>query len=114
MKAIQFRNPQSNICRYFWAETNVQIRMKAKIKKLSIFENKKYFESRSKEKNALAISSMQSKKIDSYDQVKINYQDAYENQDLSLCPQYWGGFSFEPYYFEFWEGNKNRLNKESI
>ena len=87
-KAIQFETHNQISAVIFWAETNVQIRMKAKIKKLSIFENKKYFESRSKEKNALAISSMQSKKIDSYDQVKINYQDAYENQDLSLCPQY--------------------------
>tara|TARA_B100002052_G_C15807137_1_gene564077 strand:- start:659 stop:1255 length:597 start_codon:yes stop_codon:yes gene_type:complete len=113
-KAIQFETHNQISAVIFWAETNVQIRMKAKIKKLSIYENKKYFESRSKEKNALAISSMQSKKIDSYDQVKINYQDAYENQDLSLCPQYWGGFSFEPYYFEFWEGNKNRLNKREV
>ncbi|MDB9816017.1 pyridoxamine 5'-phosphate oxidase, partial [Gammaproteobacteria bacterium] len=24
---------------------------------------------------------------------------------------YWGGFSFEPYYFEFWTGQKFRLNK---
>ena len=113
-KAIQFETHNQISAVIFWAETNVQIRMKAKIKKLSIYENKKYFESRSKEKNALAISSMQSKKIDSYDQVKINYQDAYENKDLSLCPQYWGGFSFEPYYFEFWEGNKNRLNKREV
>ena len=26
-------------------------------------------------------------------------------------PEYWGGFTFTPYYFEFWEGNKNRINK---
>ena len=28
-------------------------------------------------------------------------------------PSYWGGYSFKPYYFEFWEG-QNRLNKRTI
>ena len=29
-------------------------------------------------------------------------------------PQSWGGFSFVPYYFEFWEGHENRLNKRHV
>ena len=29
-------------------------------------------------------------------------------------PDYWGGFKFKPYYFEFWEGHKSRLNKREI
>ena len=32
-------------------------------------------------------------------------------EDLAKCPDYWGGFSFVPYYFEFWEGNESRINK---
>ena len=47
--------------------------MKAKIKKTSNEFNQKYFFDRSEEKNALAISSNQSKTIDSYNQVKENY-----------------------------------------
>ena len=34
-----------------------------------------------------------------------------ENNDLTKCPDYWGGFSFIPFYFEFWEGHESRLNK---
>ena len=45
----------------YWASTNVQIRMKAKIKKTSAEYNQNYFFDRSEEKNALAISSNQSK-----------------------------------------------------
>ena len=26
-------------------------------------------------------------------------------------PTYWGGISFEPFYFEFWTGKKYRLNE---
>ena len=29
-------------------------------------------------------------------------------------PNYWGGFTFIPYYFEFWEGHENRLNKRHV
>ena len=62
-------------------------------------------------KNALAISSSQSNKIESYKQVELNYQKSLDNDKLTDCPDYWGGFSFIPYYFEFWQGHQSRLNK---
>ena len=96
---------------FYWPSINVQIRMKAKIKKTSNAFNKEYFYERSEEKNALAISSNQSKLIDSYNQVKKNYNRSLEIDDLKKCPEYWGGFSFIPYYFEFWEGHESRLNR---
>ena len=52
--------------------------------------------------------------INSYNQVKENYIKSLENDDLKKCPNYWGGFSFTPYYFEFWEGHKSRINKREV
>ena len=98
----------------YWASINVQIRIKAKVKKTSKEFNQKYFFNRSEEKNALAISSNQSKPIDSYDQVIENYNKSLERDDLKKCPEYWGGYSFTPYYFEFWEGNESRINKREV
>ena len=95
----------------YWPSINVQIRMKAEIKKTPNEYNQKYFFDRSEEKNALAISSNQSKPIDSYNQVKENYNKSLKNDDLKKCPEFWGGYSFTPYYFEFWEGHDSRLNK---
>ena len=43
-----------------------------------------------------------------------NYEKSLESDDLTKCPEYWGGFSFTPYYFEFWEGHKSRLNKRDV
>ena len=39
-----------------------------------------------------------------------------EIKDLNLFdrPSNWGGYSFKPYYFEFWEGHKSRLNKRNV
>ena len=98
----------------YWSSINVQVRMKAKIKKTSMEFNQKYFSDRSEDKNALAISSDQSKQIDSYSQVIENYNKTLERYDLKKCPEYWGGYSFIPYYFEFWEGHESRLNKREV
>jgi len=110
-KASSFNSNNQIAALLYWPSINVQIRMRAKIKKTSNEYNQKYFFDRSEEKNALAISSNQSKPIDSYSQVKENYNKSLKNDDLKKCPEFWGGYSFTPYYFEFWEGHESRLNK---
>ena len=113
-KALSFINHNQIAALFYWNTINVQIRMKAKIKKTSDEFNQKYFYGRSEEKNALAISSNQSKPIDSYSQVKENYNKSLKNNDLKKCPVSWGGYSFTPYYFEFWEGHESRINKRLV
>ena len=113
-KASSFNSHNQIAALVYWPSINVQIRMKAKIKKTSNEFNQKYFFDRSEEKNALAISSNQSKPIDSYNQVKENYIKSLKNDDLKKCPEFWGGYSFTPYYFEFWEGHESRLNKREV
>jgi pyridoxamine 5'-phosphate oxidase len=110
-KSIAFNSHNQIAALVYWPSINVQIRMMAKIKTTSNEYNQNYFFDRSEEKNALAISSNQSKLIDSYNQVKENYNKSLKNDDLKKCPDFWGGFSFTPYYFEFWEGHESRLNK---
>lgn len=110
-KSLQFSSHKQISAILFWSEINTQIRMKAYIEKTSKDFSDNYFEKRNKNKNALAISSNQSKKIESYSKVEENYKNTLENKNLSSRPPYWGGFSFIPFYFEFWEGDDNRLNK---
>ena len=113
-KASSFNSNNQIAALVYWPSINIQIRMKAKIKKTSNVFNQNYFFGRSEEKNALAISSSQSKPIDSYSQVKENYNKSLKNNDLKECPKYWGGYSFKPYEIEFWEGNEFRLNKRNL
>jgi len=110
-KASSFNSYDQIAALVYWPIINVQIRMKARIKKTTNEYNQKYFFDRSEKKNALAISSNQSKPIKSYNQVKENYNKSLKNDDLKKCPEFWGGYSFTPYYFEFWEGHESRLNK---
>ena len=113
-KALSFNSHNQIAALLYWPSINVQIRMKAKIKKTVNKYNQKYFFDRSEEKNALAISSSQSKPIESYNKVKENYNKSLKNNDLKKCSEYWGGYSFTPYYFEFWEGHESRLNKREV
>ena len=114
-KASAFNSHDQIAALLYWPSINVQIRMKAKIKRMTDEFNQNYFFDRSEEKNALAISSNQSEQIDSFDAVKDNFYKTLASMDSkSKRPDYWGGYSFTPYYFEFWEGHENRLNQRRV
>lgn len=114
IKAENFKSHDQISALFYWNKTDVQIRLKAKINKTSEIFSDKHFKQRSNKKNALAISSSQSKKIESYENVKEKYDDQLSNKSNIKRPSYWGGYSFYPYYFEFWEGDKSRVNKRTI
>ena len=113
-KSLAFKSHNQVSVNIYWPVINHQIRMKAKISKKDRSYNQAYFLKRSAEKNALAISSDQSKLISSYDLVVKNYNEVKKDMDLKECPEYWGGFVFKPYEIEFWEGNSFRLNKRNM
>ena len=113
-KATSFSSHNQIAALVYWPSINIQIRMKATIKKTSSDLNQKYFFERSEEKNALSISSNQSQPIRSYEQVKENYNKSLKGDNLKECPDYWGGFSFKPYEIEFWKGNQFRLNRRDL
>ena len=113
-KSRQFDSHSQITAIFYWSSINVQIRMKAEIKKASKSFSDNHFKNRAKSKNALAISSNQSKKIDSYESVKKKYEKVLKENSLLRRPHYWGGFSFRPFYIEFWVGDENRLNKREV
>ena len=75
-KSKQIQNHKQISLVFFWSSINIQIRIKAEIRKTSKSYNKEYFNDRSSKKNALAISSMQSQIISSYEEVNKNYLNA--------------------------------------
>ncbi len=113
-KSLQFESNNKILALIYWSSIDVQIRMRARIFKTSNKFSDEYFQNREIEKNALAISSQQSQEISSYNEVIQNHKNVLKNNDLTKRPNFWGGFSFIPHYFEFWEGHKSRLNKREI
>jgi pyridoxamine 5'-phosphate oxidase len=114
-KAIHFRSHDQISALMYWGAINTQIRLKATIQKTSQEFSDYHFQNRSREKNALAISSFQSQPVDSFALVKENFQKSLASMNSHpKRPEYWGGYSFIPYYFEFWQGHKNRLNQRHV
>ncbi len=113
-KDNQFEKCNKISATFYWHKTHTQIRLKAEIKKTDSFFSDKHFLSRDKNKNAIAISSKQSKKINSYDEVVENYKRVLGSKNLFKRPNYWGGYSFTPSYFEFWNGHESRINKRLV
>lgn len=100
---------------FFWNILNIQIRIKFNIKKTEKIFSDEHFKKRSNKKNALAISSMQSKKIVSYENVIEKYNTSFKKiSNETERPLYWGGYTLKPYYFEFWDGHESRINKREV
>lgn len=110
-KALQFASHDQISVLFYWDVLNLQIRIKSKVKKAKPQISDDHFAIRSPEKNLLAIISDQSSEIQSYDDLIKKYSDhKLTLKNFDKRPDYWGGFSFIPYSFEFWTGQKFRLN----
>ena len=111
-KASDFSSNKFISVLFFWQSINLQVRIKAEVFKTSEDFSDKHFSVRELDKNVLAISSRQSQKIESYEMVKENFNKTLDDaSSIKSRPSYWGGFSFKPFEFEFWQGNESRLNK---
>jgi pyridoxamine 5'-phosphate oxidase len=110
-KSKQFEEHNQISALIFWNTINTQIRINGSIKRTDEAFNQLYFSKRMLEKNALAISSNQSKPIASYGHVIAKYKETLNSDSLDICPDYWGGFIFKPTTIEIWKGEENRLNR---
>ena len=114
-KAKNFKYHSQVSALFFWESINAQIRIKATIRKSPIEISDKHFAIRSKDKNALAYISCQSKKITAISSLEQKHKQLLKQKDLTIIrPDYWGGYSFTPYYFEFWHGHDARLNRREV
>jgi len=113
-KSIAFETHNQVSVVIYWECINLQIRIKANIHKSDSDFSDKHFNSRSREKNSIAITSNQSNPIQNFDEVLKNYSNIFESNKSLYRPESWGGYSFTPYYFEFWEGHSSRLNKRDV
>ena len=98
----------------YWSTLDAQVRLKGKISKSPEIVSDEHFRIRDNKKNALSVSSRQSLKVDSYETVLKNYDETLQNYNFEERPKYWGGYSFIPNYFEFWEGHVSRINKRQV
>ena len=111
-KAMEiFANPSvSGI--FYWAEIHRQVRFQGKAKKADAKISDEYFKSRPRGGQLSAWASAQSNIISSREDVTNRIEELdkeYEDKEIPR-PDFWGGFSIEVNYWEFWQGRRNRTH----
>lgn len=106
------RQIENNACvalLFFWQKLQRQVRIEGITQKISTRQSEEYFNSRPLESQFAAMASKQSERLlnrkellDRYEQIK--------KENKPKRPQYWGGYIVVPNYFEFWQGQANRLH----
>lgn len=95
-----------------WHEMARQIRIEGSVEKISPEASDSYFASRPRTSQIGAWVSAQSTVIacrQTLDDLKSMYEARFKNQPIAR-PAHWGGYILRPTYFEFWQGNENRLH----
>ena len=102
---------------FFWPELERQIRLEGKIAKLDGPSSDMYFHSRPKASQIGAWASPQSQVVKSREELEraeTHYNEKFSSKMEIPRPEHWGGYLFEPEYFEFWQGRPNRLHDRII
>tara|TARA_B100000965_G_scaffold124007_2_gene102644 strand:+ start:28411 stop:29010 length:600 start_codon:yes stop_codon:yes gene_type:complete len=107
-----FQNPKASIL-FFWDKINTQIRIEGEISMTESSFSEEHFNQRSYDKNIIAIISKQSSQNEGYEDLVKRYKVAHQKYKKSILerPNNWGGYKFIPDSFEFWFGDKSRINK---
>ncbi len=104
-------NPKACLV-FFWKELERQVRITGLVSKVDEAESDAYFQSRPMESQIGALSSPQSRVIESREWLDAHYELTQKkiNQDSIQRPHYWGGYAVKPVIIEFWQGRRSRLH----
>ncbi|VAW48712.1 Pyridoxamine 5'-phosphate oxidase [hydrothermal vent metagenome] len=108
-------NPKAALL-FFWPELERQVRIEGELIKVSKATSQAYFESRPRDSQLAALSSMQSKEVASRKVLEETFkqnEQTYQEQTIPH-PDHWGGYCLRPNKFEFWQGRPNRLHDRFI
>ncbi len=111
-KAQQIEDNPKACLVFFWKELERQVRITGLVKKVPAEESDSYFHSRPEISRIGAITSPQSRVIESREWIDAQFEK--NNKILAgnhiERPDYWGGYVVRPIIIEFWQGRPGRLH----
>ena len=105
-------NPHISLL-FFWQKLQRQVRIEGQVQKVSTRQSDEYFYSRPVESQFGAMASKQSEPLNNKKEL-LNYFEQLKNENKPKRPKHWGGYIVKPEYFEFWQGQPNRLHDRVV
>ena len=108
-------NPQASLL-FHWRDLSRQVRVHGKAETLPAADADKYFSLRPEGSRFSAAASHQSAEVASRSQLEddvLRLRAAYPDGDVPR-PEAWLGYRLTPDYFEFWQGQDNRLHDRIV
>jgi len=118
-KANELTNNPNAAMLFYWPNFHRQIRIEGQVERLSASEADDYWPTRPLESRLSAYISQQSQPIASrkaLEMAKAQARDQLVANGNGTVPRpdHWGGFILKPIYFEFWQGQSDRLHDRII
>ncbi|MGQ9846304.1 MAG: pyridoxine/pyridoxamine 5'-phosphate oxidase, partial [Bacteroidales bacterium] len=112
-KGKQIENNPHVALLFFWQKLHRQVRIEGVAQKISAHESDEYFKSRPIESQFAAMASKQSQQLPNRKELLDRYEQL-KKENNPKRPDYWGGYIVKPNYFEFWQGQANRLHDRVV
>lgn len=112
-KGKQMEQNNSVSLLFFWQKLQRQVRVEGIAQKLSPQQSDEYFYSRPIESQFGAMVSKQSEILPNK-KILLEKFEQIKNENNPHRPEQWGGYIVLPNYFEFWQGQANRLHDRVV
>lgn len=102
---------------FYWKSLEKQIRIAGTVEQVSDKEADAYYNSRHRASRIGAWASMQSRPMDTADDLKNREEEftqKFEGQDIIPRPPHWSGFRIVPERIEFWIAGEFRLHTRFV
>ncbi len=95
---------------FFWIQAMRQVRISGIATRTTEEVSENYFKTRPRENQASSALSRQSEILTDSDKFGNMVYELIESDNAIKRPAHWGGYTIEPFSYEFWQGSQGRLH----
>ena len=111
-KAEEIEKNSAVAATFYWKSLGRQVTIEGKAMRISRNESEDYFSKRPRGSQIAAWASSQGNPLNSREELEgqfAHFETLFKDKEVP-CPKHWGGYLIQPHYFDFWQGQPNRMH----